>query len=285
MRKAAWLGICALALGLGASVASADVITIAVTGHVSTVFDSSSGVGVGQAVTATYAYDTTTPASGPPPVGTGATYTLTAPPANINVTVVGGPTYQAQNSWTQQIYIMSAGGNQFIYHAQEPASSGSTAIDLAYSDGTGWLNPPALPTTAPPAISNQFNGSIYIYPSGGSPGFSVQIDTAAPAPAITVSPANSSFIAQQNFDAVLLLSAQLSVTSMQASVNGTSIGLSYPGTCQTAAANGALRTALICPNASTVLAGLGGGPVTINWLITLADGSTLQQSVIWNLIL
>jgi hypothetical protein len=72
---------------------------------------------------------------------------------------------------------------------------------------------------------------------------------------------------------------------MQASVNGTSIGLSYPGTCSLAPANNAQRTALICPNAAAILSTLGGGPVTINWQVVLGDGSVLQQSVIWNLVL
>jgi len=129
-----------------------------------------------------------------------------------------------------------------------------------------------------------FSPYIHVQPAGSS-GFFAQLDTATLVPSIMVSPANSSFISQQSFDAVLLLSAQLSVTSMQASVGGTSINFSYPGTCQLAAANNAQRTALICPNAATVLAGLGGGLHTINWLITLADGSTLQQSVVWNLVL
>jgi hypothetical protein len=136
---------------------------------------------------------------------------------------------------------------------------------------------------SPPLTPNVASQLAVLPP--GSQGFYVQLDTWGLAPSITVSPASSSFIAQQNFDAVLLLSAQLSAASMQASVGGTSIGFSYPGTCQLAQANTAQRTALICPNAAAVLAGLGGGPVTINWLITLADGSTLQQSVIWNLVL
>ena len=125
---------------------------------------------------------------------------------------------------------------------------------------------------------------IVVQPAGSS-GFAAQIDTAALVPSISISPATSSFISQQNFDAVVLLSEPLSVTSLQASVNGSSIGFSYPGTCQLSAANNAQRTALICPNASTVLAGLGGGPITINWVITLAGGLTLQQSVVWNLVL
>jgi hypothetical protein len=104
-------------------------------------------------------------------------------------------------------------------------------------------------------------------------------------PALTISPASSSFTAQQSFDAVLLLSAQIPITSMQASVGGTPIALSYPGTCQLGAANNAGRASIFCPGASAALATLGGGPVQVDWQVVLGDGSTLQQSVLWNLVL
>lgn len=276
MQKVVCLAICAVALGLGVNVASADVLTLVVTGHVGSVSDSSLGITVNQGVTATYSYDTSTL-----PSSTGV-YQPASPPANITVAVAGGPTYQSQNNWTFQITVSDPGFPMFGYTATSPSSSsgGATTLLVGYYDPQSqWLIPPALPTTAPP-----FNGSILVNPPNSS-GFTVQMDSVTLAPSITVSPSNSSFIAQQNFDAVLLLSAQLSVSSLQASVGGTSIGFSYPGTCQLAAANGAQRTALICPNAAAVLAGLGGGPVTINWLITFADGSTAQQSVIWNLVL
>ena len=290
MRNTFHLGICALALGLAANVASADVITIALTGHVQGINDPSLGITLGEAVTAVYSYDTSTAASGPASEGTGLIYPLVSPPANISASI-GGQTFQAQSGWQQQIQVtQGAPLNDFDYQAQGPGTGGQgTAIlDVSFRDSTGqWLSPPSLPTTAPPQsliASGVIGGVVYVDPTGHS-GVTVQIDTATLVPSITVSPANSSFIAQQNFDAVLLLSAQLSVTSMQASVGGNAIGFSYPGTCQLAQPNNAQRTALICPSAAAVLAGLGGGPVTINWLITLADGSTLQQSVIWSLVL
>ena len=104
-------------------------------------------------------------------------------------------------------------------------------------------------------------------------------------PSLSISPASSVFGAQQNFDAYVLLSSQIGITSMQASVGGTAIALNYPGTCQLAAANSAGRTALVCPNASAVLAGLGAGVTQVDWQVVLADGSTVQQSVLWSLIL
>lgn len=287
MHKAAWLGVWIAVFGFGADIASADVISVAFTGHVDQVNDSSLGITVGQAVTGTYSYDASTPpSSGSGPNGSaGASYRFASPPANITVTVVGGSTYQALNTWTFQGSVANEGPTIFDFGAMSPSSAGSPSyISLDFYDiQSQWLTEPTLPTTAPP-LSSTIGGGVSVNPAGSS-GFGVEIDTATLLPSITVSPANSSFISQQNFDAVLLLSAQLAVASMQASVNGTNIGFSYPGTCQLAAANNAQRTALICSNAAAVLAGLGGGPITVNWLVTFADGSTAQQSVVWNLVL
>jgi hypothetical protein len=285
MRKAVWLGVCALALGFEAGVACANVVTVAVTGHVTSVIDPSLGVTVGQAVTGTYSYDASTPTSGSPPSGSGLTYQLASPPASITLSLTGGATYQSQNNWAFQISVWSGPEYAFSYVATSPQPGLTTQLAVNYSDNAGqWLGGSAsLPVTAP-VLNPNTTGTIYIAPPG-SWGFYVQTDSATLVPSITVSPSSGSFIAQQSFDAVLLLSAQLSVTSMQASVGGAAIGLSYPGTCQLAQANNAQRTALICPNAAAVLATLGGGPVTINWLVTLADGSTLQQTVIWKLVL
>jgi hypothetical protein len=72
---------------------------------------------------------------------------------------------------------------------------------------------------------------------------------------------------------------------MQASVAGTPIPLNYPGTCPLGAANSTGRTGLYCPNASAVLATLGGGTQQIDWQVVLGDGTTVHQSVLWNLIL
>jgi hypothetical protein len=283
MQKVVRLAICAVALGLGVNVASADVITVGLTGQVVVVNDSSLGITTGQTVTATYSYDASTPA-----VSSG-TYQPASPPANITVSV-GGQTFQSQNNWTYQVTVVPAVGQSaasFNYQAIAPASGGSSqSIDISFYDYSfgPWPSSTALPTSAPPVLNYPSGTQINVAPPNSS-GFIVMVSSAALLPSLTISPASSSFIAQQNFDAVLLLSAQLSVTSMQASVGGNAIGFSYPGTCQLAQPNTAQRTALICPSAAAVLAGLGGGPVTINWLITLADGSTIQQSVIWNLVL
>ena len=277
MRKASYLVCCALSLGLGVEVASADVVTVSLTGHV--VSSSLSGVTVNQAVTATYSYDTLTPLS------SDGTYHPASPPASISVSA-GGQTFQTQGNWNYQISVIppGSGPTKFLFQAMIPPPQGGNpaVIAVAFTDFQDqWPTTNALPTAAPSLPAS--DGSISVYNSDGS-NFSVQVDSFALVPSLTISPASSSFVAQQNFDAVVLLSAQISITSMQASVAGTPIPLSYPGTCQLAAPNSAGRVALVCPNASAVLASLGGGPVTITWQGVLGDGTTVQQIVIWNLV-
>jgi hypothetical protein len=54
MRKVSWFAGCVPLLGLGLNVASADVVTVNLTGHVTSVNDPSSAITVGEPVTATY---------------------------------------------------------------------------------------------------------------------------------------------------------------------------------------------------------------------------------------
>lgn len=280
MRSTSYLVGCVLALGLGINVASADVVTVSVAAHVTSINDSSLPLALGQAVTATYSYDTLTS-----PVSNG-TYQPVAPPATISVSA-GGQTWQSQSNWTYQVTVSPNGGFQqpaFDYSARYAPSAGAPqSIDIFFDDSV-WPTSTALPTDVPPASFGLSYGQISVIPPNGSGGFVAQVDTVTLLPSLTISPASSNFLAQQNFDAVVLLSSQISITSMQASVAGTPISLSYPGTCQLAPANNAGRTALVCPNASAVLATLGGGSVTIAWQVVLGDGSTIQQSVIWSLV-
>src|SRR5262249_11704344 len=114
---------------------------------------------------------------------------------------------------------------------------------------------------------------------------SIAIDSVALlAGSAEVSPAAGTFLPQQHFDAAVLLPATSApIATMQASVAGTPVALSYPGTCQLAPANTTGRPALLCPGADTALTSLQG-VTQIDWLVTLTDGSLLTQSVQWNLI-
>jgi hypothetical protein len=92
------------------------------------------------------------------------------------------------------------------------------------------------------------------------------------------------FIRAQHFDAAVLLpTSGPQVATMQASVGGVLLALNYPGTCQLAAPTTSGRTALLCPGADTALLSLQG-VTQIDWQVTLTDGSSLSQSVQWNLI-
>ena len=111
-----------------------------------------------------------------------------------------------------------------------------------------------------------------------------QIETAELVPpAIEVSPGKGNFLAQQRFDAALLLPVGSQIATMQASAGGTPLPLSYPGTCSLAPPNSANRPAILCPDAHTVLTTLGAG-TPVSWHVELADGTLLDESVQWRLI-
>lgn len=282
MRGTWYLVCCAMSLvGLGLNVAAANVVTVNLTGHVVNVSDSSLGITVGQAVTGTYSYDSSTL------LGGDGAYHPTSPPASISVSV-GGQTYQSQSNWAYQIILNpdpAIHGIDFEYVAEATAPANPLSPPLPpniglHFDGQWPISTAALPTSAPPFGLMESLISVEL---ANSSGFVAQVDSATLVPTtLTISPASNIFAAQQNFDAALLLSSQTTVTSMQATVGGTPIALSYPGTCQLVPVISA-GTVLVCPNASAVLATLGSGPVTINWQVVLGDGSTLQQSVTWTL--
>lgn len=279
MRMASWLAGCTLSLAFGFNVASADVVTVSLLGHVTSVNDPTSGITVGQPITATYSYDSLTPPGA---------FQLFSPPASLSV-AFGGQSLQMQSGWSYLICVIPAVGfepAQLIYQSFSPSLPGQLwqSIAISFTDSSGqWPASAALPTTAPLVFSAHVSGQIFVTTAISS-SFVAQVDSAALVPSLTISPASSSFLSQQSFDAVALLSAQIPVVSMQASVGGSPVPLSYPGTCQMASPNNAGRSALICPNASAALAGLGGGPVQIDWQVVLGDGSTVQQSVVWNLV-
>jgi hypothetical protein len=129
-------------------------------------------------------------------------------------------------------------------------------ISISFTDPSGqWLTSTAPPDGAPAitdfsrsqlTVSGPFNQNYYQV---------VQVDSATLVPpAIEVSPTAGSFLPQQHFDAAVWLpTTGAPVSTMQASVAGTPVALSYPGTCQLAPANSAARPALLCPSADAAL--------------------------------
>jgi hypothetical protein len=284
--------------GLCTASASATIVTVNLTAHITGVSDQNGvfygQIATGQPVTATYTYDTNTVNQNSPPQVVGQ-YQPATPPANIAVTV-GAFSFQSNSTLagSSQLQInvqpSSSGGfssfaiNSSNNQAINPPGAGAAAINLFIVDATGqWPSSIALPTNAPTQnfSTTAFPSQLQIQGAQNNFQLTAQIDSAVLAPpAVQVSPASGSFLAQQHFDAALLLTpGAAQIVSLQSSA-----GFSYPGTCQLAPANSAQRPAILCPNADAVLAALGGGTSTVLWQVVLADGTQLNQTVTWTLI-
>jgi len=293
----------AFVLVLRMDFATASVITVQVTGHITTLVADQSLINQmysGEPVTATYTYDTNT---GP---YAQLTYRPNMPPAAATVTigpfsiqtvppsqpVSGGqqPPLQIQmflpttpGSWSSfNVEVINApllkdgipdDGHPFnavFFNFNDPA--GQWPIDSNLPTGA-----PALSTLALSNIQVQFNISSYV---------DIQIDSVALVPTtFEVFPASGNFAAQQRFDAALMVPGGMAqITSAQASVNGNPIpALSYPaGTCTLAPAT--TSSAILCPNASDFIdpAAALTAPTVVNWQVTLADGTVMNQTVSWN---
>jgi hypothetical protein len=282
--------------GLWAASASASIVTVNLTAHITGVYDQFGAfygqIATGQPVTATYTYDTNTANQGFAQVGQ---YQPATPPAKLTVTVGA---FSFQSNSTQPTL---AGSSQFQINVQPSSSGGFSSFSVNSSsvqsaqganvavisflmvDATGqWPSSIALPTSAPTQnfSTDVAPSQIQIQGAQGSFQVTAQIDSAVLAPpAVQVSPASGSFLAQQHFDAALLLTPGAQIVSLQSSA-----GFSYPGNCQLASANSTQQPAILCPNADAVLATLGGGTSTILWQVVLADGTQLNQTVTWTLI-
>jgi hypothetical protein len=178
MQKVSWFAGCVLSLGFGLNVASANVVTVNLTGHVSAVNDPSSHVTVGEPVTASYSYDTSTL------IQTYALCTPSAPLLSMSVSV-GGLTVKIQNNNNCMDLIMPFSGtgfSQLIYDMFTPGQVGP-AISLRFWDLGQWpASSSALPTDAPPM--SEVHGDISVTPPNSSNfnGFSVQVDSATLVP-------------------------------------------------------------------------------------------------------
>jgi hypothetical protein len=304
MKTPASLLVGGLLLVSGMTCAHASVITVNVTGHVKSWMTYGNDpthtdplnnqLYGGEPVTASYTYDT----------ATGAfqqwQYTPTMPPATAVVNI--GP-YSFQSTSSTPYYPGTAApfqvgvfppsqygatlqllvSSQLLQGGVPITSPSSSTLNFDFWDPNGqWPLDGNLPTGAP-AMSTLASSTITIqYGSQFNSYITIGIDsvTLAP-PSLEVSPATGNFAGRQHFDASLLLPAGVQVASAQASVGGTPVGnLSYPGGC-TLMPNIVSRVALVCPDASQALS---VGPNTVNWQVTLSDGTVLNQSVAWNLV-
>jgi hypothetical protein len=296
MKTAAWMLLGVLVLASAMESASATVITVNMTGHIT-------GWGFrlpdplynqvypGQPVTASYTYDTATGPFAP------AQYSPTLPPAAASVTL--GPfTFQAfappppYQGAAVSMYVAApqSDGSSFYmnYYAHllqggAPVAGEEGYMSFLFADPNGqWPVDSNLPTGVP-TPSTLAQSTIYVsYGPFGYSNLSIQIDSVTLAPlTLEVSPASGNFSSQQHFDAALFLPIGSQVASAQATVGGNPIAnLSYPGAC-TLVPNTISRTQIVCPNASQALT---QAQTTVNWQVTLADGTVINQPVTWNLV-
>lgn len=135
----------------------------------------------------------------------------------------------------------------------------------------------------PPSTGAEFSSThVEGYFNGYYWEFDAQIDSILP-PAIEVIPGTGNILPQQHFDVALMLDPGAQIATMQASVGGFALPLSYPGTCQLKAPNSAGRAAILCPNAQLLLPPPGPNtqPFTIVWQVGLMNGTQTSQTAQW----
>lgn len=280
--------------------ASAESVTVNVTARVTGVSDYADALGgqiqIGQQISGSYTYATNlTDHHASPAIGV-----YLPPPGQAGTRLsVGSLVFESRvtDESTFDIGIQagnpSGGGYSYFHLASrrnQPLPNGAVVegIGIYFDDPNGHAPlSDALPADAPDI---QDFPERYIVLEGylGEGGlYSVMavIESVAlvPPKAIEVSPATGSFLAQQRFDAALLLPEGSSIASMQASAGGNPLPLAYPGTCQIAPPNSANRPAILCPDAHTVLPA-AGGPIQIQWSVELTDGTVVNELVQWTLV-
>jgi hypothetical protein len=272
--------------------ASAQPVTVKVTGHVVQWQDNTGLIGPYippmQPVTATYTYDTVEP------MGPNNQYNPSPTQTSIVVNI-GAFTFETGSTSQFGIQVFpgvpnSAAGVLAISGFNNPPLPDGIPVDLisiGFQDPSGQWPTSATPPGGAPNITDFTNCQITVSGPFNQNYYQIvaQIDSVALVPpAIAISPTGGDFLSQQHFDAAVWLpTTGAPIATMQASVAGAPLALNFPGTCQLAPANSAARPALLCPGADVALAGLEG-ITQIDWQVTLTDGSSLTQSVQWNLV-
>jgi hypothetical protein len=314
MKTASYILFCLLLIGIRVDLASGAIITVNVTAHVIQLSDPNGVLAgqivMGQAITGTYTYDTSTPDQGSPGFGS---YLPIVPPASLSVSAGSllFQTYAPQPpnllSPIVQISVRPTSTNSlssfFLVSSSNQLLNSGVPVGLIdsmsfnFTDLTGqWPASDALPSGAP-ALQNlsASPSAIIIYSTSSTHvQMTAQIDSVALAPpSFAVSPASGSFLPTQRFDAAVLLPAGAQVVSMQTSVNGNPFSLNYPGMCTLVILRFTNQQAILCPNAYAVLTtpppppalpSQPGQPLTITWQVTLADGTSINKTVVWTLI-
>jgi hypothetical protein len=288
MKKAALLLSGLLLSAFVAVPAVAEVVRVRVTARVSNTYDPNGllagKVAVGQRVTGTYVYNTNTPNTSPYPDINGE-YRPYANEARMRV-AVGGLVFESKQP-TQGITIWvtshNAGGTgRFMMTSDDnkPMADGSI---VNYIRMELWGVGNVTESTALPAVAPNFQfyqpRELTIYTSNY--GITANLESAEiiVPDAIVVTPASGTFAANQHFDAAVILPRNSVVQTAQATANGWSLPLSYPGSCQLQPQVGTGRPSLLCPAADAVLATQPGAP--IEWTVTMTNGTVYTETVNW----
>ncbi|MET0498933.1 MAG: hypothetical protein ABW106_11785 [Steroidobacteraceae bacterium] len=243
---------------------------------------------LGQRVTGTYVYNTNTPNLSPiPALGE---YRPYANESRMRF-AVGSTVFEAAQPTQGTVIYLNAdefSNGQFLMRSNDnkPLASGALISDITLRiAGQGNVTQSvALPTVAPD-LAGYWTKEVVIDGTLGGNSFHVRavLETAEliVADALTVSPASGSFVANQRFDAALILPRNSSITSMRTTANGQWLPLSYPGSCQLRPQVGTGKPSLVCPSAEVVLGISAGAPV--EWTVELTDGTTLTETVDWDI--
>jgi hypothetical protein len=291
MKKAVLIVSSLLLAALASGSASAAQVRVRLTARVNYVSDSQGQLNgkivVGQRLNGTYVYNTNTPDQ-MPASGWGEYW----PYANeARVRFAAGSLVFESAQPTQGIMIQvhphAGGSGQFMIDSYENKDLANGAnvesISLRFSGVGTVTQSEALPAVAPD-LPGYYTKEVMISGAGSSFEVRASIEVAEliVADAIQISPAAGSFIPGQRFDASLTLPRNSQVVSAQASFAGFPLPFNYPGNCSLVPQSGAGKPALLCPNVETALSTVHGGE-PIEWNVVLSNGTTLTQTVVWEL--
>jgi hypothetical protein len=294
MKKAALLLGGLLLSAFVAVPASAEVVRVRLTARVTNIDDPGNVLNgkivYGQRVTGLYVYNTNTPnRSTIPNVGE---YWPYANEARLRF-AVGSLVFESKQPSPQGIRIVvqsqASGYGAFNIESNDnkPLADGSIVYRLSVNlFGNGNLTETiALPKVAPNLQGPFYTKEVAVnagVPQGPAYGFRAIIEAAelVVPDAIVVSPASGTFAANQHFDAAVILPRNSVVSTAQASANGVTLPLSYPGSCQLQPQVGTGKPSLLCPAADNALFGIPAG-TPIDWTVTLTNGTVYTESVNW----
>lgn len=288
MRKSA-LFVCGLALSaLASAPAMAEIVRVKLTARVTQLGDSGAFEGkivLGQRLSGTYVYNTDTPdQSDNPSYGQYHTY-----PSEARVRFVSGGLV-FESAQPQEIVINveppTSSVGEFLINSynNEPLSNGTNIEHIwVRFRGVGDLTQSTALPAGLPDLADYPESEVMISSGGSSDFVRAEIESVEIVipDVFKVSPATGSFVPGQQFDAALILPRNSNVVSAQATANGATLPLAYPGSCTLLPPNSVGKPALLCPDADAVLPLVAGAP--IEWSVVLSNGTTLTKTVTWTL--